>query len=173
MEKHENILAWLDALRSGDFRQTQNALRETGPERGEYAYCCLGVACEISWLGHWVDEGSFQDGTLALREEGRDPEYDDSVKYTEEEFTSPDVQEWLGLLDNAGQHYDEKGETVSLAQLNDSGKTFAEICDYIETHPHYLFEADVAQALLGALEARKRKGDVDYMAIVREIAKGS
>lgn len=42
-----NILKWVKALESGDFRQTIGQLRKNGD------YCCLGVACSISRLRGW------------------------------------------------------------------------------------------------------------------------
>ena len=42
-----NIKLWVDALRSGKYQQARGALK-TGD-----AYCCLGVACDISGLGTW------------------------------------------------------------------------------------------------------------------------
>lgn len=38
----ENIQKWVDALRSGKYKQTQNQLKTTD------GYCCLGVYCEIN-----------------------------------------------------------------------------------------------------------------------------
>jgi hypothetical protein len=43
---------WVQALRSGEFVQGTGALRTPLPEGG-FAYCCLGVLCEIvepGWL---------------------------------------------------------------------------------------------------------------------------
>lgn len=40
---------WLEALRSGKYEQAHRFLRVGN------AFCCLGVACEISGRGHWVE----------------------------------------------------------------------------------------------------------------------
>jgi hypothetical protein len=38
---------WIEALRSGEYRQTQEVLVEPDPILGD-AFCCLGVLCEIA-----------------------------------------------------------------------------------------------------------------------------
>ena len=43
---------WLAALRSGEYKQIEGALRLV--EYDKVGYCCLGVACEISGQGTWV-----------------------------------------------------------------------------------------------------------------------
>lgn len=49
-----NIKLWVDALRSGEFSQTQRAMHRAGPLAlvgDDYlpaGHCCLGVACEIA-----------------------------------------------------------------------------------------------------------------------------
>lgn len=40
---------WIEALLSKKYRQGKNKLRSTSND-----YCCLGVLCDISRLGHWV-----------------------------------------------------------------------------------------------------------------------
>jgi len=91
---------WVKALRSGNYPQTTNALRD------EHGYCCLGVLCDVSDYGGWVLEGGYMvDGT-----------------YMEAE------------LGAAGRHIfgvPDKVETM-LIQMNDGGKTFKQIADYIE-----------------------------------------
>lgn len=46
------IQLWVDALRSGEYRQARGALRRLVPgeetDSDLYGYCCLGVACEIA-----------------------------------------------------------------------------------------------------------------------------
>lgn len=68
MNKEEvaaNRRKWLEALRSGKYRQTISRLRYG------VSFCCLGVACDISGLGEWTDDsayavfGRFNLGTLA------------------------------------------------------------------------------------------------------------
>jgi hypothetical protein len=72
-------------------------------------YCCLGVACAIS---------------------------PNAVDGWKEDCTLPwGVREWLGLATAWG----DNNCNGSLSQLNDMGKTFAEIADLIESEPEGLF----------------------------------
>ena len=49
---------WLDALRSGEYQQGQNRLRQTKGDT--VTYCCLGVLCDLhrkmTGLGQWDDD---------------------------------------------------------------------------------------------------------------------
>jgi len=45
--KKEIADKWVEALRSGKYKQTKNHLKD------ECGYCCLGVLCDISNLGSW------------------------------------------------------------------------------------------------------------------------
>ena len=47
-QQKENREKWLEALRSGKYKQALSTLKNN-----EAAYCCLGIACEISGLGEW------------------------------------------------------------------------------------------------------------------------
>lgn len=53
MEVTEEVTAfrlrWLEALESGKYPQASHKLRTP------LGFCCLGVACDISGLGEWVD----------------------------------------------------------------------------------------------------------------------
>lgn len=41
------VQAWVDALRSGKYKQTQGTLCRLDENGDVTGYCCLGVACEI------------------------------------------------------------------------------------------------------------------------------
>lgn len=47
---------WVDALRSGKYRQARMQLKERNPGR-HCSYCCLGVLCNVidpkGWDGEW------------------------------------------------------------------------------------------------------------------------
>lgn len=47
------VKKWLVALKSGQYKQTTGTLKDSD------GYCCLGVACEISNLGKWDQEGRY------------------------------------------------------------------------------------------------------------------
>lgn len=40
----EDIAKWVEALRSGEYKQTQGFLEKEG------SYCCLGVYCEVTGI---------------------------------------------------------------------------------------------------------------------------
>jgi hypothetical protein len=95
---------WLAALRSGKYEQGRGFLRSEND-----CYCCLGVALDLCGVVWKAD--SWRDGRYGTAEHG-------SWAYP----IAPE-RKTLGLtLDQAHE----------LASLNDMGKSFAEIADYIE-----------------------------------------
>ena len=105
-----------DALRSGKYQQRIKQL--TNPNRT--AYCCLGVACEISGLGEWRGHA------YVTEHEANDI------------FLPRDVKIWLGFTDERGGFQDEWEYEKSLSHLNDMGATFSEIADLIDSEPQGL-----------------------------------
>lgn len=59
-KQKNNIIKWVKALRSGDFKQIQNSLKFQ--EGGKTRYCCLGVACKINNIEEDSDSFIFEDG---------------------------------------------------------------------------------------------------------------
>lgn len=125
MNQTEARAAWVEALRSGVYKQGKNYLHE-----GD-TYCCLGVACDLyrryeSGPG-WRDEDTDEDGFPAN-------------SYMGEAGVLPaTVRDWLGLGDECGCHVVSKVQGRSLSGLNDQGNTFEEIADVIEAAPDGLF----------------------------------
>lgn len=122
---NENAKKWVRALRSGIFQQGQNYLRQENFEDNTKpdGFCCLGVACELAIL----------DGVNVHRRK-RDEHY----TYNDSSGVLPDpVLEWLGLNSPEGS-FDSYAN--SLTQMNDSGKSFLEIADFIESNPEHLFK---------------------------------
>ena len=123
---NENAKKWVEALRSGKYEQGSGALKRRVDD-GEYEFCCLGVACELFGSG--------------IRQRVRD---DGCVVYGEDWETGwffslpPEVMRALGLSGHMGGFPTSLG-TETLAGLNDTGKTFAEIADIIESEPPGLF----------------------------------
>ena len=147
-EQAEHRKLWIEALRSGQYDQTAGALKASyasdllsHPDQ-DVKYCCLGVACEISGLGEWYNDHT--------------PVYQIRGEYTTDNCTTLPalVQAWLGLDNNNGSHVRGGQEQnpsgpnnfrspISLATLNDSGHTFDEIADIIESEPEGLLKTTV------------------------------
>jgi hypothetical protein len=117
---------WLEALRSGEYKQTRHTLRSCTD-----GFCCLGVLSDIyrkevggSWqLGHDGD-----DTVYSIVNKNQDDcatvELPDCIKHwAEVDACNPQVHL---------KKEDDSFGFVSLATLNDEGKTFNEIADLIE-----------------------------------------
>ena len=119
---NDNAKAWVAALRSGEFKQAKQSLHLKDEVAGD-SFCCLGVACKM-----FDDDNP---GALRISRNHGTMEYDSwgsILPYA--------VQQWLGLGDTTGGF--DRGNK-SLASQNDSGKSFAEIADIIESEPEGLF----------------------------------
>jgi len=112
-EQAEHRKQWAEALRSGKYEQGRNVLR-----KGD-KFCCLGVACDISGLGQWEQEG-----------------YTDYVYNTNRGCNRVElvemVKNWLGVTTRSVDIYNGVFND-SLISLNDSGINFITIADIIES----------------------------------------
>jgi hypothetical protein len=124
---------WLAALRSGEYTQTNGALRREDSD-GSVGFCCLGVLCDVL----------AKDGKVKYEPEAGYPDlrnYGAGVD-SEGDFVSGSafslpyvVCELVGISTDAGEFEDAEGHNRSLISLNDSqGKTFPEIADFIEKY---------------------------------------
>lgn len=100
---------WVEALRSGKYEQGMKQLKN------ENAYCCLGVLCDISKLGRFSNDEYYLIQSRSAQE-------------IENDVLPVSVMKWAAIKDSSGllNMYE------SLAEYNDSGKTFLEIADIIE-----------------------------------------
>lgn len=99
---------WLAALRSGKYKQGKEALKD---HKGRY--CCLGVACEIA--GHNLDEdGKGEFGFIGSA------------------YKNPKTPREISMDDDDGEDLPGK-----LAYMNDSGRTFDEIANWIEDNVEF------------------------------------
>lgn len=118
---------WLNALRSGKYRQGMSALRRK--RTNSYVYCCLGVLCErvnpSAWDGESHDKVTGFPSVAFAREVGL-ASNDGAF------FVTPGLIERFPRLAYSYPEY----RSGSLAELNDSGNwSFNEIADLIEyTH---------------------------------------
>jgi hypothetical protein len=111
---------WVEALRSGKYKQGTGALRDS-----DGMYCCLGVLCELA-----VEAGAASrtnSGTYGVRdEEGYMIDGSDSV-------LPQSVSVWAGLHGAANPMVVFGTNHASLADLNDNvGLSFERIADVIE-----------------------------------------
>lgn len=98
---------WIEALRSGNYRQADGVLRGSWGG-GKFEYCCLGVLCVVAGA-------AWKNGA---------PELDEVIwQNTDEELLNNDARALVGLSEET---------EGTLASMNDSGTTFPEIADYIE-----------------------------------------
>lgn len=97
---------WLEALRGGKYAQGRMYLR-----REDNKFCCLGVLCDLVDPNGWTPPGPL-------------------LRYSHsEDFTSllP-----MSIAHSAGLEYDDVLNKVM--HMNDTGKSFAEIADWIEAN---------------------------------------
>lgn len=124
MANTERIRLWVDALRSGDYKQGDGQLRARRTAGDEF--CCLGVLCELA----------IKDGVTVTvdRREGTD-----YFLYEGQAGLLPrEVIDWAGfdpdgdLEGDLDGFYDVAlGVAGTAAELNDNGEPFANIADVI------------------------------------------
>ena len=111
---------WLEALRSGEYKQTKENLQNSD------GFCCLGVLCDL----HAKERGTNWVKRIDTYE-----------LYGETQILPLSVQEWSGLNNDIGGlvdfEYERYGvmyvKSESLPEINDTwNKNFNEIADLIE-----------------------------------------
>lgn len=118
---------WVDALRSGRYKQGRNALKQDNGE-DSCSYCCLGVLCDLyqSQTDCRLDERTL--GAARFVYIGGESEFLPSV-----------VAEWAGMKSRIGKFNDPISEKSSdLANLNDTGTSFEQLAHVIENHKEEL-----------------------------------
>ena len=111
----------VEALRSGEYTQTDRALRD------REGYCCLGVACDLYRKIEKPDrQWELVEGNSMWEFMGVSGALPD------------EVVDWLGFATNGGTLMFRTES--SLMALNDSGKSFEYIADTIEAGAVYLKE---------------------------------
>lgn len=112
----KNVSDWLAALRSGKYRQQRHANLEN-----ESGFCCFGVVCRVVNKNH--------KNMIPVDNAGSVVVFDGHSAALPEVATRA-----LGLASSFGNFDDD-----CLSTLNDTGSTFAEIADIIESKPPGLF----------------------------------
>jgi hypothetical protein len=126
----EIIKAWVDDLRVNVAKQAIGRLWRK--DSGIDSFCCLGRLCVLAIAAKVIPEPS------------KHVKYDGSAVMQIEEqlaFLPLKVREWIGMNNNEGQFVTRYTLALpsSLTSLNDSGKSFNEIADVIESRPKNLF----------------------------------
>ena len=108
---------WVEALRSGNYKQTRHTLRRKNRD-GNHAFCPLGLLCEISGLGGWVGD-CYKVGQIET-----------SI------CLPPQVVEWSGMTTDSGR-FKTGNERMRLENTiiwrNDTDEyTFSMLADLIE-----------------------------------------
>jgi hypothetical protein len=113
---------WIDALRSGKYRQGKGALHKT-----DNSFCCLGVLCDLA-----LQEGIVTRQTSNVGKYIYTPADPQDSTPGSSSYLPVVVQEWAGMDNSQGYHYD-RGLRRSLAALNDDhGLSFQQIAYVIE-----------------------------------------
>lgn len=106
---------WVEALRSGKYKQGKGRLRD-----GD-CFCCLGVGCDVYDPSGWGRDAINGDFYRAPYIVGNLP---------------PEVRQHFGVKRMFGEYGDYGG----LAEINDDTMgTFSEIADIIDSEPEGLF----------------------------------
>lgn len=112
--------AWVDALRSGKYKQGLKRLRD-----GE-KHCCLGVLCELAVEAGITKRSEHRNGVFGYG-------HCDVTNYPPVEVT-----DWIGLKSSSGVL---PGATnSSLVDRNDHGCSFEQIASLIEEKADLLFK---------------------------------
>ena len=119
-------LAWAADLRSGSYTQGAGALRRID------GWCCLGLICERSKIGHWEDggHGTHDSYIYFTIEEGSVETMTESVQYPPHT-----VMETVGLRTHAGsfrldEDHPHRDDLYAFSMVMDTGKcTLAELND--------------------------------------------
>lgn len=107
----------LEALRSGKYKQTTGKLRQ-----GD-SFCCLGVICDLHRKSTKSSKNKWDNNHYLCG------------KFEKGAYTLPSlVQKWAGLNTEMGNFKLKNGQKRSLADLNDGGKSFKQIANYIEKY---------------------------------------
>lgn len=99
---------WLEKLRSGEYKQGKYCLRDYKDE-----FCCLGVLCDIINPDEWVKQHNEEEHRPRFMFRGQMEIID------------------LPMAVEIGLPEDVRRVAV---RMNDNGKTFAEIADYLESN---------------------------------------
>jgi hypothetical protein len=111
------IQEWTNALRSGNYKQGKNYLRNATDE-----FCCLGVLCDLADPSKWERTTSDE----------RHEVYAWGAEASTQLIHNEDLELAIGLNGMVSNTWGSFTIQDVLAQHNDNGATFAEIADMID-----------------------------------------
>lgn len=131
MVNKENVRKWVDALRSGDYKQTTGILERVNRYDDSRTHCCLGVACRV-----FMKEED-NEGILTAISDRHITKFTWHENEEGEADTLPEpVSVWLGInSNNPVLLTGEDGELIPASTLNDEEHfryTFDQIADLLE-----------------------------------------
>ena len=120
---------WIEALRSGEYRQGKGSLKRLEGCQGEVvSHCCLGVLSELAGFEEVEPEHGISLGRRAFKAPAESGLPEDEVVQS---IYLP-VRLFPGMTPDGLIQGTDRWER--LAHLNDNGTSFAEIADLIERH---------------------------------------
>lgn len=109
---------WINALRNGEYAQTQRTLKDVN------GFCCLGVLCDLytkaTGNGKWT-KPEYSEVSFLFETEGE----------SHDQYIPNSVRDWAGLS-NCNPRTDMEDPRTELAYKNDKGSSFKEIADMLE-----------------------------------------
>lgn len=117
---------WLNALRSGEYKQCRYRLKKINNKNQE-SFCCLGVLTDLaiknSKIGDW-NINKNQTGVNYLN---------NNRLITRHITLPPDIAHWAGMhnINSTGTFLGKNGY-ISLSDKNDRGASFKQIANIIE-----------------------------------------
>ena len=120
--KKEIAEIWVKALESGKYKQTKGALKKKDK------YCCLGVLCDLSEQGEFINAGLVNGNIDISHEVYVLPNGNKGASELPYE-----VVKWADMSDSMGC-FIKTADSETLSELNDSGKSFTEIAEIIRNN---------------------------------------
>ena len=123
---------WVEALRSGEFKQAQGMLHDTKTD----SYCCLGVLCKVvgaEW-GVFEKEVEGDDGYYLATRDHVPVKDGELLGDTDSEELEPSVCRKFGIPNQSILMKLNDGKGKEGAPDYERPKTFPEIADYIEAN---------------------------------------
>lgn len=122
------LTTWLNALRSGEYKQAQNRLRVND------SFCCLGVACDLYDKSSWC---RFNDAKYCYLPKDRTLDKGQYGTNLPGVILRDFTEELRGTNLHEGQVKAQlTGIVLSVMKMNDERKTFIQIADFLQRGFH-------------------------------------